>query len=398
MDNILQVCINSCKQVEKILGANHNFRKGSKQNFNFFYGLVRDTHLEKYHSNFIRYLLDPNESHDFGTFFLKKFIKRIKLNRTIDLSYFQIHLLDIENALVERERPIAKGRIDILIQPKNNNKEWVIYIENKFWSIEGDNQMRDYYDCFTKTHSKSLGIYLTPDGELPPSIKDYQDAEKKIICLSYKKDIIPWLENCLADQELVRYSHITNCLMQYIDATKQTLNIMDNKEMNEIKEFLKGESQQNLSAIIRYQKHLEQAVEEIIKSKRDKFLESLKKATQAELKSKNIQCDIESKHLNCKYNNLEFLLKIDQAFPKIEDQGRGLWWGIYGPNKNIKCGLEYGHWQSVILKDIQDHKDDTEGSIKILEEENNELAQSAAKNIMESFTDKLLSEIEIQMR
>ncbi len=48
-------------------------RSKNKENFNFFTALVNGKntkeHIEKYHSNFIGYLLNPKENHDFGSFF-----------------------------------------------------------------------------------------------------------------------------------------------------------------------------------------------------------------------------------------------------------------------------------------------------------------------------------------
>ena len=53
----INTTLNFASKIKEIKDAHNNFRKGSKQNFNFFYGIVRDkAHIEKYHSNFIAYL------------------------------------------------------------------------------------------------------------------------------------------------------------------------------------------------------------------------------------------------------------------------------------------------------------------------------------------------------
>lgn len=127
-----------------------------------------NTHHEKYRSNFIWYLLDPKESHDCDGFFLKRFIDQIK-KRTADnpeykglfsaLNTLENEESEILNASVTGEKIIKNNRrIDILIESQNR-RDWTIFIENKFESQEGENQMKDYFDycCESyQTRNKAL--------------------------------------------------------------------------------------------------------------------------------------------------------------------------------------------------------------------------------------------------
>src|ERR1700722_13899705 len=145
-------------EVPLIKAKHYYIRKASKQNFNFFQGLTRSkTHLEEYHSNFIAYLLDPKGTHDCDSFFLNRFIKKIRESKTIVNDIKDEELLTAE---VGREIVIdPAGRIDILLQSKSKNS-WVIFIENKVRSEESENQVKSYHDYYknTKNYEKVIGI------------------------------------------------------------------------------------------------------------------------------------------------------------------------------------------------------------------------------------------------
>lgn len=114
---------------------------------------------EVIHSRFLAYLLSPtgkykcggngskeiNVTHDFGTEFLKKFIKKCEL---------KIIEKDLNNAEVFIEYPTDYNRrIDILIKIGN----FWIGIENKIYAGDQENQLNDYY-YFLKSKTKKTSV------------------------------------------------------------------------------------------------------------------------------------------------------------------------------------------------------------------------------------------------
>ena len=99
VDGIISVAVGFSNKIKEVKDAGYNFRKGSKQNFNFFSAIVTSNdekeHLEKYHSNFIGYLLNPKASHDCESLFLKSFFDSL-----IILQFFIFALLFFISNLV----------------------------------------------------------------------------------------------------------------------------------------------------------------------------------------------------------------------------------------------------------------------------------------------------------
>lgn len=257
-------------RIEKIKKEHYDKRKAGKKNFNFFSAIVSGKydkqHIEKYHSNFISYLLNPKASHDFGTLFLKQFFEILKK------APFNIgNLPDEETLTLERERPTDKGRfIDISLEYKN---DWIIFIENKIWSGEQEDQITDYYDFAKRCFSHRMGIYLTLRGEEPTSIDVGSFSDDRIICLSYKT-IIEWLKCCSQIDEVVKHQHVQNALRQYIETIETILNVMK-EDTKEIIEFLKKDKVKTIN-IIKNQRILNDAIKNLVIEVRDKFLGDLK--------------------------------------------------------------------------------------------------------------------------
>ena len=253
----IEQILKAIKEIEKIKKAIYKRKKDSKENFNFFHALVTDKkiRLEKYHTNFIGYLLNTKQNHDCGVLFFESFLKLIKeehekrinekheiacidtLNHAI--STIDNKAIDLNHVIVTIEKQTTEGRfIDIVVEYKN---EWILFIENKMDSGESENQLKDYYKfCFDKINEKQdlkdkkpIGIFLTQSGDEPSTSED----SRNIISISYSQ-IIDWLEKCIS--QLSGNDNITYSLKQYIVALKHKhiLNIMDNEEMKDFKPYL----------------------------------------------------------------------------------------------------------------------------------------------------------------
>ena len=117
------------------------------------------TRMEIRHSNFLAWLLDPNESHKLGGLFLKRFLREVfSSNRFEDIDQVAVEGLDLSSTKVLREW----SNIDILI----NVDGIIICIENKVGSKEHSNQLERYKKIVENQfpeHKKTF-VYLNPDG------------------------------------------------------------------------------------------------------------------------------------------------------------------------------------------------------------------------------------------
>jgi hypothetical protein len=273
MNNLdLEKFISACKEVEQIRAKHAGLRIGSKQDFNFFYALVEKTHLEKYHSNFLAYLLNPKETHCFEDLFLKSFLELVLTKYKSELAEEKRFSVGINKITVAREAPLGGGQVDILIT--SENPRWAIFIENKIRSDEQPGQVRDYYNDVKEKYKDYLGIYLTPDGISAKSIKNISEAQNVIINLSYKEDIIKWLKACIQNKELILYPFVVGSLVQYLDILKKELRIMEYNENKELVEILVKNNDFGLLA--EQIEFLSKAVQDAVKNIRSEFLVILK--------------------------------------------------------------------------------------------------------------------------
>ncbi|MEK6476028.1 PD-(D/E)XK nuclease family protein [Catalinimonas sp. 4WD22] len=123
-------------------------------------------HRELMHSNFLAWLMQPNETHGLGCVFIKSFLREIFIdNKAIGLSAVDAEKLDYEKLVVLREW----RNIDLFLRFPN----LVICIENKIHHSEDPNQLTKYRDIilgeYPSEEIKKVFIFLTPYGT--PSIK-----------------------------------------------------------------------------------------------------------------------------------------------------------------------------------------------------------------------------------
>lgn len=157
-------------------------------------------------SRFIALLLNPKGEHGQGDMFLRKFLEVLRQNLPHKLDKFD-NLDDLEEATVETEFPTPENRrIDILIRLPNNR--FGVGIENKLGGEDQKNQLRDYNSYLKKTFGQDyVLIYLTCDGREPSedsiseSEREELKKEGKLITISYRKLLIPWLQESLKECE-----------------------------------------------------------------------------------------------------------------------------------------------------------------------------------------------------
>ena len=175
-------------------------------------------HLENQHSNVISFLLDANEKHhhpEYGEAFLT-----ILKNKGLAINGSKITSVERENSTDEARR------MDIFIQTE---KDYII-IENKINADDQFRQIEDYKHFVEEQFSaddNTFIVYLTPYGK-DPSEKSISKEnlsllkeQKRYISLSYKEDILHWIEGMTTRNS---EKELSAGLTQYIDVIKGITN------------------------------------------------------------------------------------------------------------------------------------------------------------------------------
>ncbi len=167
--------------------------------FNVFDILGLTTKEVRLHSRFLGGLLHPGGSHRMKDFFLKEFIAHLQ-NTGRDISQ-NLSTFDTTSAFANVEYHLGPankemtsgGRVDILI---GDGERRYLIIENKLYAGDQYNQLVRY----NAVQNKVALIYLTLQGTPPSESSAGGLTENRdYICLSYGKDILQWLNKCLAD-------------------------------------------------------------------------------------------------------------------------------------------------------------------------------------------------------
>jgi hypothetical protein len=135
------------------------------EQFNIFeaIGVVRQ---ESRHSDFLAFLLNPQENHGLGDVFLKRLLQKILVATQgviVPITPIDLDVWSLDQTLVLREWQ----NIDILLLDEAH--KLAIIIENKINISEHSNQLEKYHDQVHQHHPNwnIIGLYLTPDGESP---------------------------------------------------------------------------------------------------------------------------------------------------------------------------------------------------------------------------------------
>lgn len=201
-----------------ITSIRHKYEKQAEltgENFNVF-NILRLSHYEvRTHSAFIGELLNPS-----GTHGQKE--KYLKLFTDVYFSDF-----DSNNAKIELEKHIGYisedrergGNIDILI---SDNKKRAIIIENKINASDQEKQLLRYYNYGKDNGLEFKLFYLTLNGSSPEEYSRYSLDKNNYINISYEKNILAWIKNCLSESQ--NLPGIKETLKQYIYLIKQLTN------------------------------------------------------------------------------------------------------------------------------------------------------------------------------
>ncbi len=298
--------------------------KISGENFNIFKILGLTTSEVRTHSAFLAELLNPKGHHGQGDLFLKLFLKQHELE-------FQT-----ENAIVEIEKHTGfineeyteGGYIDIII----SSSKKAIIIENKIYAGDQSKQLIRYSNYAKKAYYNNCHLlYLTLDG------KDASHESKGQLMLntdyhliSYKDDIIDWLDQCR--KEAANFPIIRETITQYSNLIKHLTNQATNNKMEQdiIKTIIESS---NIDEAIEISKSIEKikltVIKKIADSLNEHYLDIEYKLPTGELKEPYIivrkngmyrvglyfSRDLETLELGC-IDNTEACDWIDSKKPK----------------------------------------------------------------------------------
>lgn len=258
----------SDREKQKILGEliidnqDLSFLESTLSEFNIFeaIGVVRQ---EIRHSNFIAFLLDPQEKHRLGSLFLKKLlICALLKSENPPLIPINLDIADLEDVEIRREW----GNIDILIHSQSN--QFVCVIENKVDSSEYSNQLKRYEEIINREFSAhgKLFIYLTKGG-CPAS-------SEKWLSLSYE-EVTNEIESICNKYRSTMGDDVYTLISHYIILVRR--HILDNSEIANLCRKIYKQHRQALDLIYEhrpdFQLEISEFIQQIIKDSVTKGIE-----------------------------------------------------------------------------------------------------------------------------
>lgn len=184
----------------------------TKETFNIFSILRNEYDEVNLHSKFITELLKDK---NYGRKFIELLLPIIGVEK---INYKRVNIFS-EYSIKDN------GRIDIILKFFLEDNKKVIVIENKIYADDQYQQLKRYYDSMLMEGYKSEEIelvYLTLAGAEPSedSIKGLPAAVRENMrIISYKDDIITWIEDCI--KEVAQVPIIRETLVQYESLLKK---------------------------------------------------------------------------------------------------------------------------------------------------------------------------------
>lgn len=173
-------------------------------------------------SAILAFLLDPNESHSQGDFFLKNFFKLLDLRDAL--------LIECDNVFVTLNKHTYLGRRhDIFLEGyKNGVMQWGVSIESKLrGAYEQENQISHYIDDLKRYHKENYFVVFLPVIEKKPlSINEVDwdnEVKNRRAVIITPTFLVEWLQDCHTENQKIN---------QFIEYFKEFLNqefIMSNK-------------------------------------------------------------------------------------------------------------------------------------------------------------------------
>ncbi|WP_294727543.1 PD-(D/E)XK nuclease family protein [uncultured Fusobacterium sp.] len=195
-----------------LISRKYKIINSTKETFNIFSILRNEYDEVNLHSKFITELLKDK---NYGRKFIELLLPIIGVEK---INYKRVNIFS-EYSIKDN------GRIDIILKFFLEDNKKVIVIENKIYADDQYQQLKRYYDSMLMEGYKSEEIelvYLTLAGAEPSedSIKGLPAAVRENMrIISYKDDIITWIEDCI--KEVAQVPIIRETLVQYESLLKK---------------------------------------------------------------------------------------------------------------------------------------------------------------------------------
>jgi len=221
---------------------------------------MRWTRQEVRHSAFLRWLLDPQETHGLGSYFLRAFIKRIA-HRSIGLhpmvpSVFEVDSWDLSHTEVLQEW----SNIDLLI--KDDFDKFVLVLENKVDSREHSGQLQRYRSLVERQFPshKKLYVYLTIGGA--------KASDEYYISVNYS-EIVALVTETLTRRGDQLNTEVRTFLSQYVEMVRRS--IVEDSEIQRICQRIYEKHRRALDVIFEYRPDKASEVTEMLKELISKY-------------------------------------------------------------------------------------------------------------------------------
>ena len=211
------------------------------ENYNIFSVLKMESAEMETHSAFLASLLNPNGDHGVKNAFLEEFIRSMSME---DLD------IDAANCTVSVEFYTGNGRLDILMADNTAHK--AVIIENKIYAGDQEAQIKRYHDYAIANFKGGFRLfYLTLDGHCP-SEKSLQGLpETAFTCISYRDNILPWLEQCA--QIAFNKPVVRETINQYITLIRNLTGMNSEEDIkNDIIKLMSTEENFQAAALVAY--------------------------------------------------------------------------------------------------------------------------------------------------
>ena len=209
-----------------LIDKKYQILKSKDENFNIFSILRNEYDEVNLHSKFIVELI---KNKTYGYKFLILFLKKIGID------FFEIKDYQVFGEYTVKNN----GRIDILIKIYSKIEKKVIVLENKIYAEDQFQQLKRYYDSMVREGYKDKEIeivYLTLFGQAPSEESILGLKGKNIIEISYKNEIIEWIEELI--KEVAQNPIMRETLIQYKNLLEKLTNSEEKDFMKELKEMI----------------------------------------------------------------------------------------------------------------------------------------------------------------
>lgn len=207
---------------------------GETSAFNILSVLQLERYETRTHSKIIFFLLNSPCGSSDKSGFLHLFLQAIHIPEAFLNGSWKVY----------RERTFDGGssRIDFILESKN----FCAVIEMKVDARDGDSQLARYASFCRKKRKEYTVYYLTLDGHVPEEQSVRGVEPERFRCISFEKEIISWLESCMASVETDGYQYAF--LKQYLGAVFQAAGI--GNEGIDVKDLLDSSDMAQAAQII----------------------------------------------------------------------------------------------------------------------------------------------------